>query len=88
MCNYNDTKLQVICADLESSPQDPVSTEDPILTNEPTPMDADDDTDDKQAEVEPPRAVKILQAKLQRGNFYDESISVDRRGRRATGATT
>ena len=35
MVQYNNTKLQLICADLESSPEqneDPVSTEDPILT--------------------------------------------------------
>ena len=41
--------LQLIYADLESSPgptEDPVSTEGPILTNEPAPMDGDDDIDD------------------------------------------
>ena len=48
---HNNTKLQLIYADLESSSEpneDPISTEDPILTNYPTPMDADDDTDDEQ----------------------------------------
>ena len=62
-------------ADLESSPEpneDPVSTEDPI------PMDADDQ-DDEQAEVEPPTAAEIVQAGLQRGDLSDENISVDRR---------
>ena len=69
-------------ADLESSPEpneDPVSTEDPILTNDPTPMDAVDDKDDEQAEVEPPTAAEMVQAGLQRGDLSDENISVDRR---------
>ena len=79
--SYNNTKLQLIYADLESSPEpteDPVSREDLILTNDPTPMDADDDTDDEQMEVEPPTAEEIVQAGLQRGDLSDESISVDR----------
>ena len=59
-CNYNNTN-----ADLETSPEpneDPVSTEDP---NDPTAMDADDNTDDEQVEVEPPTAAEIIQAGLQ-----------------------
>ena len=46
-CNYNNTKLQLIYADVESSPkpsEDPVSTKDP---NDPTPMDADYDVGDE-----------------------------------------
>ena len=80
--SYNNTKLQLIYADLESSPEpteDPVSREDLILTNDPTPMDADDDTDDEQMEVEPPTAEEIVQAGLLRGDLSDETISVDRR---------
>ena len=63
--SYNNTKLQLIYADLESSPEpneDPVSREYPILTNDPTLMDADDDTD---VEVESPTAEEIVQAGLQ-----------------------
>ena len=93
LLHYNNTKLQLIYAGLESSPEqseDPVtvSTEDPILTNDPTLMDADDDKDDKQMDVEPPTSAEIVQAGLQRGDLSDENISVDRRGRRATGTTT
>ena len=67
-CKYNNTKLQLIYADLESTPEpneDPVSREDPILINDPTPMVAEDDTDDEQVEVEPPTAEEIVQAGLQ-----------------------
>ena len=62
-CNYNNTNLQLIYADLESSPEpdeDPDSTEYP---NYPTLMDmpdADDDTDSEQAEVEPPTVAEIV----------------------------
>ena len=53
---------------MQNSPEpnkDPVSREDPTLTNDPTPMDADYDTDDKQVEVEPPTVEEIVQAGLQ-----------------------
>ena len=71
----NNTKLQLIYADVESSPEpneDPLSTEDP---SDPTPVDADDN---EQVEVEPPTAAEIVQAGVQRGDLSDEGISVGR----------
>ena len=41
-------------------------------------MDADDDTDDEQPEVEPPTAGEVVEVGLQRGDLSDESISIDR----------
>ena len=54
-------------------------TEDPVSTNYPTPMDADDHMDDQQLEVEPLTAAEVAQAGLQLINLSDESISINRR---------
>ena len=63
------TMTSLIFTDLEP-------TEDPVSTEVPTPMDADDHI---QPEVEPLTAVAVVQAGLQRGNLSDESISINRR---------